>query len=107
MAQKAASLAQVELIKAFIIVAQEKGTMVGRGVDGEDCWGRNEYWNRGIHVTADHFFYTCPTGFFSLRVEVDGILVLDAIGCVNIASIASPGVFTHIPGAWEKEVFSK
>lgn len=107
MTQNAVSRAQIELIKACILVAQERGELKGRGEDGEDCWGRNEYWDGDIHVTSHTFFYTCPTGFFALRVEVNGTLVLDAAGCINIASVASPGVFTHIPGDWESKMFAR
>jgi hypothetical protein len=107
MTQKAASPAQVELIKACILFVQEKGEMTGRGVDGEDSWIRYEYWNADVHVTSDTFFYTCPTGFFTLRVGANGMLVLDAVGCINIASIASPGVFTHVPGEWESKMFAR
>ena len=106
MTPKMASLAQIELIKACIAITQEKGELKGRGEDGEDCWGRNEYWNGDIHVTSDTFFYTCPTGFFALRVEVSGTLVLEAVGCLNIVSIAGVMVFAHVPGEWETKMFT-
>lgn len=106
MTPKRASLVQVEIIKACLIV-----TRYGEVIDeaGDDGWIRYEYWDGNIHLVADFFFYSrAPmAGFFALRADADGLQVLDTVGCLDTAGVSSPGVFMYISGSWEDRVFAR
>jgi len=102
-----ASLAQIELIKACISAAQEKGTMACRDEDGKDSWGKYEFEDSGLRVDSTLFFYAPVVGFFTLRVEENGCLVFAASGCMDILTVSAAQVFEHIPGQWEDKMFSR
>lgn len=106
MAPRAASFAEIEIIKSCILIAQEKGTMTCRGGEGEDCWGEFEYEGSGLRVDSTLFFYAPAVGFFTLKVEENGILVFAAAGCINILTVSAVQVFCHIHGQWKEKVIS-
>ena len=107
MTLRAASLAEIEIIKACILIAQEKGVLTARGDNGEECWGRSVYEDSGLRVDSTLTFYKPVVGFFELRVEENGILVFAASGSIDIASFSATQVSVHVPGDWVRRVFAK
>ncbi len=107
MVPRVASPAEIEIIKACILIAQEKGTMTARGDNGEECWGRSVYEDSGLRVDSTLTFYEPVVGFFELRVEENDTLVFVASGSVDIVSVSATQVSVHVPGDWVRKVFAK